>query len=116
MTKDRIAYGLGGLVLGAAIAAIVIGRVPYGTMMQDTDMHQTMSSMTGALEGKSGEEFEKAFLEQMIVHHQGAVAMAEMAQRTTVHPDLKNLANDIVATQNTEIAKMKNWLKEWFSE
>jgi uncharacterized protein (DUF305 family) len=51
----------------------------------------------------------------MIIHHEGAVEMAEILLEKTKRPELIKLANDIISAQNTEIEMMQNWNKEWFN-
>ncbi len=77
-------------------------------------MRQMMDSMSGSLEGKVGNDFDAAFLEQMIPHHQGAVAMAEMVLKTSKRPELIKLATDIIASQQKEIEQMRTWQRTWF--
>lgn len=80
-------------------------------MMSMTDM---MDSMNAELRGKSGDAFDQSFLSEMIVHHQGAVEMAELALANAKHQEIKDLANVIIAAQNKEIADMKAWQKAWY--
>jgi len=54
-----------------------------------------------------GNEADAAFVADMIPHHQGAVMMAMMAQQRAEHPELKALANNIIAAQEKEIAEME---------
>lgn len=54
------------------------------------------------------------FMLLMIPHHQSAVEMAKIELKRGKHPQLKALASDIVSSQDSEIAKMKAWLKEWY--
>jgi len=76
-------------------------------------MSEMMSSMNAELEGKTGDAFDQAFLAEMIVHHQGAVEMAELALTNAKHQEIKDLANAIISAQNTEIAQMMEWQKSW---
>jgi uncharacterized protein (DUF305 family) len=86
-----------------------------GSMMSNsTDMGAMMASMNVALMGKTGDSFDKAFLSEMIVHHEGAVSMAEMVLTNSNRPELKKLANDIISAQNKEIQMMKDWQSTWF--
>lgn len=57
--------------------------------------------------GKQGSKQEQAFLRAMLPHHQSAVEMAKVAQRRAGHPQVKRLANSIIADQTREIAQMK---------
>ncbi|MFD0902515.1 DUF305 domain-containing protein [Actinomadura sediminis] len=64
------------------------------------------------LEGLSGAAFDRAFLEMMIEHHEGAVTMARDEQARGGFPDAKAMAGAIVRTQRAEIAKMRKLLEE----
>ncbi len=112
-----------GLVLGYFLGT---GKMDYPMMSGITDtsshmmgnsheMGNTMTNMTAGLEGKSGEEFEKAFIDEMIVHHEGAVDMAEMLLQKTKRPELVKLGNDIINAQTSEIEMMREWRQTWFN-
>lgn len=73
----------------------------------------TMDEMTKGLEGLSGDAFDKAFVEMMIVHHQGAVDMARYIPANAKHAELKKLGEAIVTAQTKEIEMMQGWLKSW---
>lgn len=77
-------------------------------------MSTTMDGMTAGLENKEGADFEGAFIDGMIVHHEGAVAMAQMVLEKSQRPELVKLANDIMAAQTEEINLMRTWKAEWF--
>ncbi|TXR52499.1 DUF305 domain-containing protein [Quadrisphaera setariae] len=64
-----------------------------------------------ALEGASGAEFDKLFLEQMTVHHQGAVDMAKTELADGSNPQAIELAGTIVTSQTAEIAEMDQMLQ-----
>lgn len=53
---------------------------------------------------------DKQFLKSMIPHHAAAVLMVEKASLTD--PEIKELANDIITSQQKEIKQMKDKLKE----
>lgn len=53
------------------------------------------------------------FAQQMIVHHEGAVEMAGMAQERAVTPEVQDLAGQIEGAQGPEIEVMRAWLEEW---
>ncbi len=89
-----------------------------GSIMDNNNvsMSEMMSSMNVELAGKTGDEFDQAFLTEMIVHHQGAVKMAELALTNAEHHEIKDLANAIIDAQNTEILQMKEWQESWYNE
>ena len=64
------------------------------------------------LRAATGVEAERIFLELMIAHHQGAVAMAEAALELGVTDEVAVLAESIVESQTTEMAHMRELLAE----
>lgn len=58
----------------------------------------------------SGAEFDKAFLEGMIAHHEGAVEMSEVELTDGENPEAKALAEKIIADQKAEIEEMQGLL------
>jgi uncharacterized protein (DUF305 family) len=59
-------------------------------------------------------QFDLMFIDMMIPHHASAVAMAEVALTRAEHPDLRALAEDIIARQSAEIEQMQAWREQWF--
>ena len=49
----------------------------------------------------------------MIVHHQGAIEMADLAAQQAQSADVKALAERISAAQGPEIETMSGWLAAW---
>ncbi len=58
--------------------------------------------------------YEQGFIDAMVPHHQAAIDMAKVAQNKAEHPELKRLADAIVADQDREIGQMKAWRKAWY--
>jgi len=58
----------------------------------------------------SGMAFDKAFLQMMIRHHQGAVTMAKTEQAQGRADDAKTMAAGIVTSQSAEITTMRKLL------
>jgi uncharacterized protein (DUF305 family) len=52
-------------------------------------------------------ETDRAFVNDMTRHHVGAIDMAKIARRQAEHPEIKQLARDIVRAQRSEIRLMK---------
>ncbi len=54
------------------------------------------------------------FIEMMIPHHEGAIAMSELALTRARRPEIKALAKRIIASQGREINQMRQWYREWY--
>jgi uncharacterized protein (DUF305 family) len=63
-----------------------------------------------ALAAASETEFDRLWLEMMIAHHEGAIAMAEQVNATSQDPQVRALADAIVIAQNEEITTMQKLL------
>ena len=57
---------------------------------------------------------DQRFMAAMIPHHQGAIAMAELALRKARRPEIRALAQRIVASQSQEIVQMRQWYQQWY--
>lgn len=69
----------------------------------------------GPMEVAAGEgSFDQRFIQAMIPHHEGAVAMAKDAQTKAEHQEIKDLAQAVITAQEGEIAQMRQWLKDWY--
>ncbi len=79
------------------------GMMQMGTMGNETDMEKLQNAS----------DFDRAFIESMIPHHQMAVMMANMLLASTDRPEMKNLAEDIIVAQTKEINQMREWAKAW---
>lgn len=59
--------------------------------------------------------FDLAFIDAMVPHHRDAIEMAKAAQaRGLTQPDLIDIADDIVVSQQREIDDMLEWREQWF--
>ena len=58
----------------------------------------------------SGAAFDRMFLQMMIRHHEGAIEMARAASQQGQHPDVRELAEKVVADQAAEIDEMRELL------
>ena len=133
MNKNNILVGVIALLIGVLGTNVYLSKndssmnmkggmhtMPDGTMMKNggsdssMNMDSMMDGMLANMKGKSGKDLERAFLSDMIPHHQGAVDMAKLLlQDKTVSPELVKFANAIIAAQESEIGQMREWLKKY---
>ncbi len=64
----------------------------------------------------SSEQTDGAFIAAMIPHHESAIEMAKVAQKEAEHPQIKQLADDIIAAQDDEIGQMEQMHQRMFGQ
>jgi len=103
--------------LGMAMMAVVLmacGRnssavVPTATAEHDMAGHDmTAMSMT------NDAPYDALFIDSMIVHHQGAIAMAQEALEKAQHTEIKMFAQNVIMVQDGEITQMQVWRNDWY--
>jgi uncharacterized protein (DUF305 family) len=97
------------LVIFFGIVVAQMDGMDMGTM-GTMDM-QTMS----VLEGLSGQDFDIAYMSQMIEHHKGAIEMAEAALEASENEDVRGAAQSIIDVQAAEITQLTDWLSTWYN-
>ncbi len=138
-SKNKVlVYGIGGLVIGVLLT-IIIARAtsnnadsavmrmmgyqkPIAVMQNQNSpkpgpndhMHSAMEGMMMGLDNLKGTQFDQAFIDQMIIHHEGAIEMAEAALENAERQEIKDLAKAIIEAQTKEIEQMKTWRTDWY--
>ena len=54
---------------------------------------------------------DRDFLAQMIPHHEGAIEMSKVLLKDGVRPEVRRLAQEIIAHQQGEIEMMRRWVE-----
>ncbi len=89
--------------IGAAVAAVVIAAVAVVLLL-------------GGGDGAQAEDTDGAFITEMVPHHEMAIEMARVAQQRAEHPEIKQLAEDIIAAQQGEIQDLEDMHQRLYGE
>jgi uncharacterized protein (DUF305 family) len=80
-------------------------------------VHSDMSAMNDRMVrelGPADSTYDDRFIDLMIPHHEGAVAMARDAREKAQHPELRAFADSIIAAQEREIRMLEEWRRAWY--
>ncbi|MGJ5632302.1 DUF305 domain-containing protein [Nostoc sp. CALU 1950] len=84
--------------------------------MMEMSSDQMQAMMMSQDLGAADAEFDLRFINAMIPHHEGAVTMAKDVLSKSKRPEVKQLAQEIIKAQNTEIKQMQQWRKTWYNK
>lgn len=73
-----------------------------------------MGMSTDTAELETARPFDRAFIDMMVPHHQGAIEMARVELEEGADGEAMALAEDIIAAQSREIEEMNAWRTEWY--
>jgi uncharacterized protein (DUF305 family) len=59
-------------------------------------------------------DFDQLFIDMMVPHHEGALGMARIARQRADRPEIRQMADDTLRSQDAEISRMRQWRREWF--
>ena len=108
---------LAGLVIGAIVGIGGMMLWDHGSltgmdhgMMGHNGMAMDHDGMAGMGEMPMTGDTDHDFMAGMVPHHQSAIDMANTVLETTEDPQVRQLAENILATQQAEIDEMNAWL------
>lgn len=107
MQTKPLLYGIIGFLLGGLLVSIA------ATTFNKPSGDEAMAAMVNTLQDKTGDDYDAEFLNQMIMHHQGALDMAKLSAKQAKHAEVKDMSRKIIAAQEKEIEVMKQWQKNW---
>ena len=117
----RLLVNVGVLLVAFLASACTTLPLVQGEMQMDTPMDTPMvkgehgGAHEAAVTGED-EPFDAMFIDAMIVHHEGAIEMADEVLQKSERPELLALADEVIAAQGAEIEQMRDWRQTWFSE
>jgi uncharacterized protein (DUF305 family) len=82
------------------------GQMDHGQMGHGS-MDMGSGGMARQMVTEDGKYSDKAFIDAMVPHHQGAVEMARVALENAEHEEIKQLSRNIISTQRDEIEELK---------
>lgn len=78
----------------------------------DGGMEHSMSMNLGPADA----EYDLRYIDAMVLHHQGAIDMAQEAKAKSERPEIQQLADAIIEAQNQEIQQLKEWREAWYPD
>ncbi|HKH36327.1 MAG TPA: DUF305 domain-containing protein [Rubrobacter sp.] len=89
------------------------GQMDHG-QMDHGSMGMGSGGMARQMVMENGKYSDKAFIDAMVPHHQGAIAMAEVALKNAEHEEIVQLSRNIISSQQAEIEELKSIKQEEF--
>lgn len=109
METKSLLYGLIGFFMGGLLVSVAA----TANLEDKPSDYSQMSHTSQSLEQKTGDEFDAAYIRDMIAHHEGAVEMSRLAESNASHEEIKDVARRIVQEQQSEIDQFRKWQNIW---
>jgi uncharacterized protein (DUF305 family) len=75
---------------------------------------EAASDQTMGDDQMAGGEFDQMFIDMMVPHHQSAIEMARVMQEQGENPELKQMAESMIQSQQAEIEQLQQWRQQWY--
>lgn len=105
------------MIVGVLVALALggCGAQQTGSAAANGEDHGAVSGTAHGSTHATAAPYDAQFIDGMTIHHKGAVAMAEQALKESQRPEIKQLAENIITSQNLEIEQMATWRKQWYA-
>ena len=104
--RNRVLLSVAAAAL-ALVAIVAPWRALKGAAQSDMMSERPLDQLTG-------DDFDRAFLAQMTMHHAMAVMMTRPMVANAAYPELRQFGEGIIADQAREIAQMRTWARDWY--
>ena len=95
------------VAVAIAVPLLALAQDPYAKALEDA-----MQKMVHGMHVEATGDPDRDFALMMIEHHRGAIDMARVELQYGDDPQMRELAGEIVAAQEQEIAEMEAWLEQ----
>ncbi len=103
--------GLGVTLAVIGVLGLVVG-VGVAVATGDQERPKAQSPFMGVADPKA--PYDLRFIDEMIMHHRGAIMSAAGMIADSRRPELRDLARRIQASQKRQIQQMERWRKQWY--
>lgn len=102
------------LTLGLVVVGVILGAA-FGYYITP-DYKVSMYDKNTMSLGQADRTFDLRYVNAMISHHRGAMLLAEQLAKNTTRPEMKALAQNILADEPKAIAELYSWKKDWYGD
>lgn len=102
------------LTLGLVVVGVILG-VAFGYYITP-DYKVSMYEKNTMSLGQADRTFDLRYVNAMISHHRGAMLLAEQLAKNTIRPEMKALAQNILADEPKAIDELYSWKKDWYGD
>lgn len=102
------------LASGLVVTGVILGTA-FGYYLTP-EYKTTMYDKNNMSLGQADRTFDLRYINAMIAHHRGAMLLAEQLAKNTLRPEMKTLAQNILANEPKAIAELYTWKKDWYGD
>lgn len=102
------------LTSGLVVVGVILG-VAFGYYITP-EYKVSMYDKNNMSLGLADRTFDLRYANAMIAHHRGAMLLAEQLAKNTTRPEMKTLAQNILADEPKNIADLYSWKKDWYGD